>query len=119
VTTGVFSTLISAGINPGNPLDGSEIIVNGIWRFFVFTIFSVVGLLVTEISLPDAQEFGSRNAEVASRRSDDRGQMADDRGQMTDRGQMADDRGQMTDRGQMADDRGQMTEDRLQVTEVR
>jgi hypothetical protein len=66
VAVGAFSTLISAGISSGNPIAGSQIIANSIWRIFIFTIFTVVGLLLTEINLPAP---------------DDRGQRAEDGGQ--------------------------------------
>ncbi|UCD80449.1 MAG: hypothetical protein JSW26_03190 [Desulfobacterales bacterium] len=49
---GVFSAMITAGFSPGNPIAMSEITVNGIWRAFVFTIISVIGVLLTEINLP-------------------------------------------------------------------
>ncbi|MBW2427762.1 MAG: hypothetical protein JRF56_02305, partial [Deltaproteobacteria bacterium] len=50
---GALSPFISAGIDTVNPLGISEIIVNSVWRIFVFTIFSVIGLLITEINLPE------------------------------------------------------------------
>jgi hypothetical protein len=52
MTVGVFSTIISAGFGPGNPIGMSAAAVNGVWRAFVFTIISVIGVLITEISLP-------------------------------------------------------------------
>jgi hypothetical protein len=53
---GVFSTLISAVIGAGDSLGGfSEIAVVCLWRIFVFTILSVVGLLFTEINLPEPE----------------------------------------------------------------
>jgi hypothetical protein len=62
VAAGVFSTIISSAIHGGNPIGFSEIIVNSIWRIFIFTIFSVIGLLLTEIYLPEPSEAGSVNA---------------------------------------------------------
>ena len=70
LTAGAFSTLISAGINPGNPLDWSEILVISLWRIFIFTIFSVAGLLITEISLPEPSVAGGQKTEVRSQRSE-------------------------------------------------
>ena len=70
LTAGAFSTLISAGINPGNPLDWSEVMVIGLWRIFIFTIFSVAGLLITEISLPEPSVAGGQKTEVRSQRSE-------------------------------------------------
>ena len=69
VAVGVFSTVISAGIHSGPPISIAVIIVNSMWRIFVFTIFSVVGLLITEINLPEPSEFGTRNAEVKEYRA--------------------------------------------------
>ena len=63
VAVGAFSTIISAGINTGDPIGLSEIIVNSVWRIFVFTVFSIFGQLITEISLPEPSEFGSRKTE--------------------------------------------------------
>jgi hypothetical protein len=80
VSAGAFSTLISAGINPGNPLDWSEIMIISLWRIFAFTIFSVVGLLITEISLPEPTAGGQRT-EGRDQQSDDGLQMMDDRDQ--------------------------------------
>jgi hypothetical protein len=50
---GVFSTLISAALGLNAQGGISEIAVICLWRFFVFTILSVVGLLFTEIKLPE------------------------------------------------------------------
>ena len=52
---GVFSTLISAVLGAGDAIGFSEIAVIGLWRIFVFTILSVVGLLFTEITLPEPE----------------------------------------------------------------
>ena len=49
---GVFSPLISAIFGAGNSIGFSEVAVVCLWRIFVFTILSVVGLLFTEIKLP-------------------------------------------------------------------
>ena len=81
VTAGVFSTLISAGINPGNPLDWSEIMVISLWRIFIFSIFSVVR----------TADHGNQLAGTGCRRTEDRGQKSEDRGQKSE------DRSLMTD----------------------
>jgi hypothetical protein len=52
---GVFSTLISAVLGSGDSTGFSEIAVVCLWRFFIFTILSVVGLLITEIELPEPE----------------------------------------------------------------
>jgi hypothetical protein len=70
VSVGLFSTIISAGMNPGAAIGLADIVVNSIWRMFIFTILTVVGLLLTEVNLPDPTvngqigEVGSRKAEV-------------------------------------------------------
>ena len=66
MTTGVFSIIISAGFGTGNLVGMSEIAVNSIWRAFVFTIVSIIGVLLTEINLP-APEIGGQRSEVRGR----------------------------------------------------
>jgi hypothetical protein len=53
---GVFSTLISVVLGAGDSIGFSEIAVVCLWRIFVFAILSVVGLLFTEIKLPEPQK---------------------------------------------------------------
>jgi len=53
---GVFSTLISVVLGTGDSIGFSEIAVVCLWRIFVFTLLSVVGLLFTEIKLPEPQK---------------------------------------------------------------
>ena len=69
VISGAFSTMISAGLFSGNPVAWSEIMVNSLWRFFIFTIFSIVGLLITEISLPEPKETGDGFSEEGLRQA--------------------------------------------------
>jgi len=52
---GVLSTLISGIFGPVNSIGLSDIVVVCLWRFFVFTILSVVGLFLTEIKLPEPE----------------------------------------------------------------
>jgi hypothetical protein len=52
---GVFSTIISAVLGAGDSIGFSEIAVVCLWRIFIFTILSVVGLLFTEIKLPEPE----------------------------------------------------------------
>jgi hypothetical protein len=52
---GVFSTLISAVLGAADAIGFSEIAVVCLWRIFVFTILSVLGLLFTEIKLPEPE----------------------------------------------------------------
>jgi hypothetical protein len=53
VFVGLFGTIISSGVNPSAPIGLADIAVNSIWRIFIFTIFTIVGLLLTEVNLPD------------------------------------------------------------------
>ncbi len=52
---GVFSTLISAVLGTVDTIGISEIAVVCLWRIFIFSILSVVGLLFTEINLPETE----------------------------------------------------------------
>jgi hypothetical protein len=52
VVVGVSSTIISAALVSGIQIGISQIAVNSLWRVFVFSIFSVIGVLATEINLP-------------------------------------------------------------------
>jgi len=52
MAAGVFSIIISAGFGTANPIGMSEVAVNSVWRAFVFTIVSIIGVLLTEINLP-------------------------------------------------------------------
>jgi hypothetical protein len=53
VVVGVSSTIISAALVSGIQIGISQIAVNSLWRVFVFSIFSVIGVLTTEINLPE------------------------------------------------------------------
>jgi len=53
IIIGVFSTVVSAGFASDNPMGISEIAITGIWRAFVFTLLSVLGLMITEIGMPE------------------------------------------------------------------
>jgi hypothetical protein len=87
VIAGVSSTNVSVALAGASQIEISQIAVSSLWRVFVFTIFSVIGVLTTEIALP-------------APKTEDRGQRADDREQITeDRSQRADDRGQKTEDG--------------------
>jgi hypothetical protein len=53
VAVGVLSTVISSILGAIDPVGISEIAINCVWRAFVFTIFSIIGVLVTELKLPE------------------------------------------------------------------
>ncbi len=50
---GVFSTAVSAFLGHSGGIWVGEIVTNGMWRIFVFSIFSVFGAILTELKLPD------------------------------------------------------------------
>ena len=50
---GVFSTVISGIFGRSNPIEISDIAINGVWRAFVFTLLSIIGVLITEIKMPE------------------------------------------------------------------
>jgi hypothetical protein len=54
-TVGIASTLISSALGSVNTIGISDIAVVCLWRFFVFSILSVVGLFLTEIKLPEPE----------------------------------------------------------------
>jgi hypothetical protein len=62
VVVGVSSPIVSAALFSASQIGISQIAVNSLWRFFAFTIFSVIGVLVTEINLPEPQA-GRRRVE--------------------------------------------------------
>jgi len=50
---GVFYTTVSAFLGHSGGIWVGEIATNGMWRIFVFSIFSVFGAIITELKLPD------------------------------------------------------------------
>ncbi|MDY7034448.1 MAG: hypothetical protein SVY10_21425 [Thermodesulfobacteriota bacterium] len=52
---GVLSTTISALADFSMSIESGEIITNLLWRIFLFTILSVIGVLFTEIRMPEPQ----------------------------------------------------------------
>ena len=56
VIVGVSSPIVSVALVSGNQIGISEILVNSLWRVFVFTIFSVLGVLITEVNLPEPKD---------------------------------------------------------------
>lgn len=51
--TGMVHTVLSAVLFHGSVTAVSDMVIIGIWRVFIFTIFSVIGTLLTEIMLPE------------------------------------------------------------------
>jgi len=50
---GVLYTAVSAMLGYGGPFGTGDIVINCVWRVFIFTILSVIGMLLTEIKLPE------------------------------------------------------------------
>jgi len=75
VTVGISSTLISVALAGATEVGFSQLAVNSVWRVFVFTIFSVIGVLVTEINLPEPTEVGKtkQSAESRAQRAEGKG----------------------------------------------
>jgi hypothetical protein len=70
VAVGIFSIIIPGAIGAGNPVGMSEMAINSIWRAFIFTIISIVGVLLTEINLP-APGAGAQRAGERRQRAED------------------------------------------------
>ncbi len=55
VAVGVFSAIVSGLFGTSAPVGASTIAIIGIWRAFAFTMISVLGVLLTEIKMPEPQ----------------------------------------------------------------
>ena len=53
IAVGVFYAAVSAFLGHSSGISMGEIATNGVWRIFVFSIFSVLGAIITELKLPD------------------------------------------------------------------
>ena len=53
VAVGVFYAAVSEFLGHSSGILIGEITTNGVWRIFVFSIFSVLGAIITEVKLPD------------------------------------------------------------------
>ena len=53
VAVGVFYAAVSAFLGHSSGILIGEIATNGVWRIFVFSIFSILGAIITEVKLPD------------------------------------------------------------------
>jgi hypothetical protein len=54
--TGLLATLLSAWIGRTAEATDVSLLALGVWRIFIFTILSVVGVVLTELTLPEPQE---------------------------------------------------------------
>jgi hypothetical protein len=62
VLTAVATTLVSALMAPASPAAEIHVVVQGVWRVFIFTILATVGATLTELTLPEPrreQEYGA------------------------------------------------------------
>jgi hypothetical protein len=55
VATGIVYTILSSGIAYGNAAGMNEMAITGLWRIFLFTVFTVIGAILTEIMLPEPE----------------------------------------------------------------
>jgi len=53
VMIAVLSTTASVLLTPGSGLTVNDLAVNCVWRIFLFSIFSTLGAIITELKLPD------------------------------------------------------------------
>jgi len=53
VAVGVLSAIVSGFLGTHDSIVVSTIAINGVWRAFIFTLVSVLGVLVTEIKMPN------------------------------------------------------------------
>ncbi len=56
VTVGLLSAILSGFGVADPPIESSAVIISGVWRAFVFTIITVLGVLLTEIKMPEPRE---------------------------------------------------------------
>jgi len=61
VAVGVLSAVISGLLGTNGPIGVSAIAIIGIWRAFVFTMISVLGVLLTEIKMPEPRRMNNEN----------------------------------------------------------
>jgi hypothetical protein len=50
---GVFYTVLTPLFGHGQAIEISKMVINCVWRVFVFTILSAIGVLMTELKLPE------------------------------------------------------------------
>jgi hypothetical protein len=55
VITGIVYTILSSGIGYGNAAGLNDMAITGLWRIFLFSIFAVIGAILTEIMLPEPE----------------------------------------------------------------
>ncbi len=58
---GIISAVISGWFGANDSLEISVIAINGLWRAFVFTTVSVIGVLLTEVNMPEPEKMTIEN----------------------------------------------------------
>jgi hypothetical protein len=58
---GIISAVISGWFGANDSLEISVIAINGLWRAFVFTTVSVIGVLLTEVNMPEPDKMTIEN----------------------------------------------------------
>jgi hypothetical protein len=56
VAVGLLSAILSGLLVGDPPIESSAVIISGVWRAFVFTIMAVLGVLLTEIKMPESRD---------------------------------------------------------------
>jgi hypothetical protein len=60
VFVGILYGVVSPAVANNVQLGAYDIAINCVWRVFVFSIFTVIGLLVTELKLPEPEAGGGK-----------------------------------------------------------
>ena len=53
---GILSTVSSTILGLNTTAEPGDLIANGLWRIFLFTLMSTIGVLITELSLPEPKD---------------------------------------------------------------
>ena len=56
VAVGVFSSVVSGLFSAHAPIEISTMAIIGVWRAFVFSMIGVLGVLLTEIKMPEPRQ---------------------------------------------------------------
>jgi len=57
MAVGVFYTGVTATLGYGGTIATSDIVTGCVWRVFLFCVLSAVGVLFTEINLPEPKAY--------------------------------------------------------------
>ena len=55
VSVGILSTAVPLILAPNADIPAADIVTGGVWKVFIFTIFSIVGAIAAELKLPDPE----------------------------------------------------------------